>query len=54
MAEIQIMFGFWTRVNRMKRRRCGLVSNYFDHFCLPHFFDVRRPTFSKPSHRMWL
>jgi len=22
-------FGFWTRVGRMKWRRCGLMSNYF-------------------------
>ena len=27
-------FGFWTRVGRMKRRRCGLMSNYFDHLLL--------------------
>jgi len=32
MAEqIEMSFGFWTRVGRVKRRRCGLVSNYFEH-----------------------
>ena len=32
MAEqIEMLFGFWTRVGRMKQRRCGLMSNYFDH-----------------------
>jgi len=35
MAEqIEMMFGFWTRVGRVKRRRCGLMSNYFDYFLL--------------------
>jgi len=28
---IEMPFGsFWTRVGRMKLRRCGLMSNYFD------------------------
>jgi len=32
MAEqIEMLFGFWTRVGRMKLRRCGLMSNCFDH-----------------------
>ena len=31
MAEqIEMPFGFWTRVGLMKRRRCGFVSDYFD------------------------
>jgi len=29
--QIEILSGFWTRVSRMKRRRCGLMSSYFDH-----------------------
>jgi len=29
-----MLFGFWTRVGRMKRRRYGLMSNYFDHLLL--------------------
>jgi len=32
MAEvIEIVCGFGIRVGRMKRRRCGLMPNYFDH-----------------------
>jgi len=31
MAEpIEILFGFWTQVGRMKHRQCGLKSNYID------------------------
>ena len=29
--QIEMLFGLCTRVGRMKRRRCGLLSNYFDH-----------------------
>jgi len=32
--QIEMLFGFWTRVGRMKRRRCGLMSNYSDHLLL--------------------
>jgi len=33
MAEqIEMPFGFWTWVGRMKRQQCGLTSNYFDQF----------------------
>jgi len=32
MAEqIELLFGFWTQLDQMKRRRCGL---YFDHLLL--------------------
>jgi len=32
MAEqLKMLFGFWTRLERMKRRRCGLISDCFDH-----------------------
>jgi len=32
MAELmEMMFGFGIRVGQMKRRRCSLMSNYFDH-----------------------
>jgi len=35
MAEqIETLFDFWTQVGRMKRRWCGLMSNYFDHLLL--------------------
>jgi len=40
-AEIEMLFGFWTWVGRMKWRRCGLMSNYFDHLLL--FPTIRIP-----------
>jgi len=32
--QIKMLFGFWARVGRMKRQRCGLLSNYFSATCL--------------------
>jgi len=29
--QIEMLFDFWTWVGRMKRRRCDLMSNYFNH-----------------------
>jgi len=41
MAEqIEMLFGFWTQVGSMKRQRCGLMSNYFEHL-LYVIADVR-------------
>jgi len=35
MAEhVEMLFCFGTRVGRMKRKQCGLMSNYFDHLLL--------------------
>ena len=28
---IEMPFGLWTRVSRMKWWQCGLMSNYFEH-----------------------
>jgi len=29
--QLEMLFGFWAWVGRMKRWRCGVMSDYFDH-----------------------
>ena len=33
--QIEMVFGFWTRLGRMKRPPCGLMLNYFDQLLWP-------------------
>jgi len=49
MAEqIEMLFGFWTRVGRMKWRRCGLMSNYMHAF----ISNIRTITASYNVHKV--
>jgi len=41
MAEqIEMLFGFWTQVGRIKHRQDSLMSNYFDHLLDPPFPQI--------------
>jgi len=52
MAEqIEMLFGFWTPVGRIKQLWCGLTWNYFDHllycmYILLHFSLVQRTVYA--------